>query len=444
MEESVTAGYMFEPEVETMDTGAKEQLQSRRLMALLARLHKADSDYWREKLVGVDLASIRSIRDIEELPFTWKQEFRDTYPYGMLAVPLTETVRIHASSGTSGKPTVVGYTPRDIAIFAEVNARAVAMAGGTPSDVVHIAYGYGLFTGGLGLHYGVERLGATAVPASGGNVGFQLDLMADLGADGVACTPSFALLLAERAAESGIRERMELRFGVLGAEPWSEGMRVRIQDAWGGGFTAADIYGLSEVMGPGVAMESPLASGALSVFDDHFFPEIVDPATGEQLPEGEVGELVITTLTKEGQPVLRYRTRDLTRFVDEPGVDGRTFRRIDRLHGRVDDMLIIRGINVYPVEVETVIMDDPRIGGQYAVIVDRRGTMQELRVVAEVAAAELEPQRAEIEERLAKALAARIRIRVDVAIRPAGSMPRQETGKAKRVYEQTADEDPFG
>jgi phenylacetate-CoA ligase len=444
MEESVTAGYMFEPEVETMDTGAKEQLQSRRLMALLARLHKADSDYWREKLVGVDLASIRSIRDIEELPFTWKQEFRDTYPYGMLAVPLTETVRIHASSGTSGKPTVVGYTPRDIAVFAEVNARAVAMAGGTPSDVVHIAYGYGLFTGGLGLHYGVERLGATAVPASGGNVGFQLDLMADLGADGVACTPSFALLLAERAAESGIRGRMKLRFGVLGAEPWSEGMRLRIQDAWGGGFTAADIYGLSEVMGPGVAMESPLASGALSVFDDHFFPEIVDPATGEHLPSGEVGELVITTLTKEGQPVLRHRTRDLTRFVDEPGADGRTFRRIDRLHGRVDDMLIIRGINVYPVEVETVIMDDPGIGGQYALIVDRRGTMSELRVVAEVAAAELEPQRAEIEERLARALAARVRIRVDVEIRPAGSMPRQETGKAKRVYEQTADEDPIG
>jgi phenylacetate-CoA ligase len=435
---------MFEPEIETMDTGAKEQLQSRRLMAVLARLHNADSDYWREKLVGVDLASIRSIRDIEKLPFTWKQEFRDTYPYGMLAVPLTETVRIHASSGTSGKPTVVGYTPRDVAIFAEVNARAVAMAGGTPSDVVHIAYGYGLFTGGLGLHYGVERLGATAVPASGGNVGFQLDLMADLGADGVACTPSFALLLAERAAESGIRGRMKLRFGVLGAEPWSEGMRLRIQEAWGGGFTAADIYGLSEVMGPGVAMESPLASGALSVFDDHFFPEIVDPATGEQLPSGEVGELVITTLTKEGQPVLRYRTRDLTRFVDEPGADGRTFRRIDRLHGRVDDMLIIRGINVYPVEVETVIMDDPGIGGQYAMIVDRRGTMPELRVVAEVAAAELEPHRAEIEERLAKALAARIRIRVDVQIRPAGSMPRQETGKAKRVYEQTADEDPFG
>jgi phenylacetate-CoA ligase len=413
-------------------------------MALLARLRNADSDYWHEKLTGVDFASIRSIRDIEELPFTWKQEFRDTYPYGMLAVPLAETVRIHASSGTSGKPTVVGYTPRDVAIFAEVNARAVAMAGGTPSDVVHVAYGYGLFTGGLGLHYGVERLGATAVPASGGNVGFQLDLMADLGADGVACTPSFALLLAERASESGIRGRLKLRFGVLGAEPWSEGMRLRIQDAWGGGFTAADIYGLSEVMGPGVAMESPLASGALSVFDDHFFPEIVDPATGEQLPSGEVGELVITTLTKEGQPVLRYRTRDLTRFVDEPGADGRTFRRIDRLHGRVDDMLIIRGINVYPVEVETVIMDDLGIGGQYAVIVDRRGTMPELRVVAEVAAPELETQRAEIEERLARALAARVRIRVDVEIRPAGSMPRQETGKAKRVYEQTADEDPFG
>jgi phenylacetate-CoA ligase len=444
MEESVADGYMFEPEVETMDAVAKEQLQSRRLMALLGRLKHADSGYWQQKLAGVDLASIRSIRDIEMLPFTWKQEFRDTYPYEMLAVPLTETVRIHASSGTSGKPTVVGYTPRDIAVFAEVNARAVAVAGGTPADVVHIAYGYGLFTGGLGLHCGVERLGATAVPASGGNVGFQLELMADLGADGLACTPSFALLLAERAAESGIRERMKLRFGVLGAEPWSEGMRQRIEDAWGGGFTAADIYGLSEVMGPGVAMESPLAKGALYVFDDHFFPEIVNPDTGEQLPDGEIGELVITTLTKEGQPVIRYRTRDLTRFVDEPGADGRTFRRIDRLHGRVDDMLIIRGINVYPIEVETVVMDDPGIGGQYAVIVDRRGTMPELRVVAEVAAAELESQRAEIAARLAGALSERIRIRVDVEIRSAGSMPRQETGKAKRVYERTTDEEPLG
>ncbi|HHC09432.1 MAG TPA: phenylacetate--CoA ligase, partial [Actinobacteria bacterium] len=383
--------HMFQPEVETMAPEDKHALQSRRLVALLERLARCDRPYWREKLAGVDVSKIRSIDDIGALPFTWKDEFRRTYPFEMLAVPRAELVRVHASSGTSGKPTIVGYTARDVAVFAEVNARAVAMAGGTPSDVVHIAYGYGLFTGGLGLHYGVERLGAAAVPASGGNVGFQLTMLADLQADGIACTPSFALLLGERAREEGLVDRLWVRYGILGAEPWSEGMRRRIEELWGNGFEAVDIYGLSEVMGPGVAMESPAAKGALNVFDDHFYPEIVDPETGEPVPDGELGELVLTTLTKEAQPVLRYRTRDLTRFVTEPSPDGRTFRRIARLEGRVDDMLIVRGVNVYPKAIETVLLEDEAVGGQYGIVVDRRGTMDELRVVAELADAELVP-----------------------------------------------------
>ncbi len=434
---------MFQPGIETMDPIDKERLQSRRLVELLDRLGRAGTGYWSEKLSGVNRDEITSIRDIGALPFTWKQEFRDTYPYEMLAVPVADTIRVHASSGTSGKPTVVGYTRGDVEVFAEVNARAIAVAGGSPGDVVHVAYGYGLFTGGLGLHYGVERLGATAVPASGGNPAFQLNLMADLGADGIACTPSFALLLGERATELGLQERLHVRYGILGAEPWSEGMRRRIEDIWEGEFDAVDIYGLSEVMGPGVAMESPLAKGSLYVFDDHFFPEIVDPETGESLPAGDLGELVITTLTKEGQPVLRYRTRDLTRFVDGPGADGRTFRRIDRLQGRVDDMVIIRGINVFPRVVESVVMDDESIGGQYALVVDRRQTLVELRVVAELADERYLPNRREIADRLVVALTDQVRIRVGVELRDPGSMPRQEVGKARRVYEQTTDDDPF-
>ena len=282
---------------------------------------------------------------------------RDTYPFGMLAVPLQETVRIHASSGTRGKPTVVGYTRYDIEVFAEVNARAIACAGGQPDDVLHVAYGYGLFTGGLGLHYGGERLGATVVPASGGNAGFQVQMLSDLGAAGLACTPSFALQLAERAAADGLIDQIPLRYGVFGAEPWSEAFREKLEAAWGG-IDACDIYGLSEVIGPGVAMECREGKGALHIFDDHFFPEVVDPETGDPVAPGKTGELVLTTLTKEALPVLRYRTGDITQFVDEECPCGRTHRRIARFSGRVDDMLVIRGVNVFPSEIEAVLLDD--------------------------------------------------------------------------------------
>ena len=261
---------MFQPEIETMASTDKEALQSERLVSLLDRVQAAPSAYWRAKLADIDVGSITSIRDIDRLPFTEKSDLRESYPYGMLAISLDDTVRIHASSGTSGKPTVVGYSRRDIDIFAECNARALAIAGVIPGDVLHNAYGYALFTGGLGIHYGGELLGATVVPASSGNTGFQLQLLEDLGAGAFCATPSFCMLLGERAAEAGLHERLSVRTAILGAEPWSEGMRQKIHAVWGEGFQAVDIYGLSEVMGPGVAQESPDSPGALQIFDDHF------------------------------------------------------------------------------------------------------------------------------------------------------------------------------
>ena len=429
-------------ETDTMDHKSLRQLQSDRLTGLVARLKHVDSAYWDGKLDGV--GDIPRIESIVDLPFTHKSEFREAYPYGMLAVPMSEAVRIHASSGTSGKPTIVAYTASDVEIFGEVNARSLASAGGTRDDIVHIAYGYGLFTGGLGLHYGVEHLGATAVPASGGNPGFQVNLMADTGATGLACTPSFALILAERAEAAGLMDSIDLRWGIHGAEPWSEGLREKLEDAWGGSYDACDIYGLSEVIAPGVAAECRENKGGLHVFEDHFFPEIVDPETGEPVSAGDPGELVLTTLTKEAQPVIRYRTRDITRFLPGDCPCGRTSRRIARLEGRVDDMLIIRGINVYPRTIETVLMADPDLGANYGIIIDRRGSLPEVEARVEVANDSLVDQRAEIAARLEVKLTETIRLRVKVTVGPPGSVPRPVLGKAQRVFEQTSDRDPLG
>jgi phenylacetate-CoA ligase len=421
---------VLQPALETMPADERDALQRERLTALVERLKTVASPYWREKLAGVEGA------ELESLPFTVKAELRDGYPFGMLAVPLADTVRVHASSGTRGKPTVVAYTAADLEIFAEVNARAIAGMGGRPDDVLHNAYGYGLFTGGLGLHYGGERLGATVVPASGGNVQLQLELMADLGADGLMCTPSFALLLAEHAAASGALERIDLRYGVFGAEPWSEAVREKLETAWG--MDACDMYGLSEVMGPGVAAECREGKGALHVFDDHFLPEIVDPDTGR--PTEGRGELVLTTLTKEAFPVLRYRTGDVTSFVDEECACGRTHRRIARFSGRADDMLIIRGVNVFPSEIEAVVLADDALAPQYAIVLDRRGMLPQIEVHAELAG-DGDPGHAQA--RLEQQLAQRLRIRVAVSIGPPGSIPRQETGKARRLWEREGDADPF-
>ncbi len=413
---------IFQPELETMPQEERRALQDRRLGELLERLRGSANEYWHEKLRGVER--------LEDVPFTVKSELRDHYPFGTLAVPLEETVRIHASSGTRGKPLVVAYTAADIELFAEVTARSLACAGARPTDVLHVAYGYGLFTGGLGFHYGGERLGATVVPASGGNPALQLELMADFGASGLACTPSFALLLAERAAESGMFERISLRYGIFGAEPWSEAMRAKLEAAWC--IDACDMYGLSEAIGPGVAAECREGKGALHVFDDHFLPEIVDPDTGEPVAAGERGELVLTTLTKEAFPVLRYRTGDVTSFVDGPCPCGRTHRRIARFSGRVDDMLVVRGINVFPSEIESVVLDDPRLGGQYAIVVDRRAALPELEIHVEGTS-----------EGLDRRLQDRLRLRCLVVSHEPGSLPRTETGKAKRLFERVDDTPPW-
>ena len=432
---------MYLEEIETLDRASLTRLQSSRLSQLLARLGSTPNPYWREKLSGAP--DVESIHDLPTLQFTEKHEFRENYPYGMIAVPMEEVIRIHASSGTSGKPTIVAYTRHDIAVFAEVNARALSAVGATSEDVVHIAYGYGLFTGGLGLHYGAEELGATAVPASGGNPGFQVSLMADAGATGLASTPSFALILAEQAEDMGLKGSLSLGWGIHGAEPWSEGLRDKLESAWEGRYEACDIYGLSEVIGPGVGIECRENKGGMHIFEDHFYPEIVDPETGDSVPIGETGELVLTTLTKQAQPVIRYRTRDITHLIEGDCPCGRTSRRIGRLQGRADDMLIIRGINVYPRTIETVLMDDDALGPNYAIIVDRRGPLPELEARVELADDALVTMTPEIESRLSSRLMETIRLRVKLEVGPAGSVPRTEVGKARRVFERTDERDPL-
>ena len=429
-------------EVDTLDSASLAELQSRRLVELIGRLRRVESPFWSAKLA--DVGEVRAIGDLIALPFTEKHEFLATHPYGMLAVSMSQVVRIHASSGTSSKPTIVAYTADDIRVFAQVNARALSAVGATSDDVVHIAYGYGLFTGGLGLHYGVEELGATAVPASGGNPGFQVELMADAMATGLASTPSLALILAERAGAAGVKGDIRLRWGIHGAEPWSEGLREKLETVWGGGYDACDIYGLSEVIGPGVAVECRENKGGMHVFEDHFYPEIVDPETGDPVPTGEPGELVLTTLTKQAQPVIRYRTRDITRILAGDCPCGRTSRRIGRLEGRIDDMLIIRGINVYPRTIETVLMSDPALGPNYAIVIDRRGQLPELEARVEVADASLIADAEAIGARLETRLMETVRLRIPVMVGEPGSVPRSEMGKAKRVYERTGDEDPLG
>lgn len=431
---------MFMQELETLDRSTLEALQTERLGALIDRLRQLDNPYWREKMAAAPAVS--GVHDIGQLPFTEKSEFRETYPYGMVTVPMNQVVRLHASSGTSGKPTIVAYTRDDVGVFAEVNARALSAVGATADDIVQVSYGYGLFTGGLGLHFGVEALGAVAVPASGGNPGFQIALMADAGTTTLAATPSFALILAEKAEEMGMKDRLVLRRGIHGAEPWSEGLRTKLEASWAGAYDACDIYGLSEVIGPGVAVECVENKGGMHIFEDHFFPEIVDPETGEPVPDGSPGELVLTTLTKTAQPVIRYRTRDITRFIPGDCPCGRTSRRIARLEGRADDMLIIRGINVYPRTIETILMDDDDLGANYAIIVDKRQPLPEVEARVEVARDDLTGQADAISARLQNQLMEVVRLRIAVNVGPPGSVPRTEVGKAKRVFERTTDEDP--
>jgi len=375
---------IWNDEFETLPREAIESLQLKRLQQTVARVH-ATVPFYRESFrkAGVTPAQITSLDDLRRLPFTLKQDMRDNYPYGLFAVPLEQIVRIHASSGTTGKPTVVGYTRRDIDTWTELMARSFVAAGAHKGDVIHNAYGYGLFTGGLGAHYGAERIGASVIPMSGGNTKKQIMIMQDFGSTVLTCTPSYCLFLAEVAAEEGVDIRkLPLRVGIHGAEPWSEQMRAEIEEKLG--IKAIDIYGLSEILGPGVGIECIEAQNGLHIWEDHFIAEIIDPESGEVLPPGERGELVITTITKEGIPLIRYRTRDITRLIPEPCVCGRSHVRLERMSGRSDDMLIIRGVNVFPSQIESVLFNIEGVEPHYQLIVDKEENLDTLEVLVEV------------------------------------------------------------
>ncbi|MBD8972601.1 MAG: phenylacetate--CoA ligase [Lachnospiraceae bacterium] len=367
---------------ECMSRDEMSNLQSARLRKEVSRVYHNVEPY-RKKMqeAGLEPGDISGIEDIEKLPFTTKDDLRDNYPFGLFAVPLSEIVRIHASSGTTGKATVVGYTRKDIDVWAECVARCCAMAGLGRNDIIQVAYGYGLFTGGLGGHYGAEHLGATVVPMSTGNTQKLIDMMIDFGATGLMCTPSYLMHIAEVIEERGLKDKIKLKATLNGAEPWTENMRRQIEERLG--IEAHDIYGLSEIMGPGVATDCHFHRG-LHIFEDHFYPEIVDPKTLKPVPDGETGELVITTLTKEGIPMIRYRTKDLTSITHEKCECGRTTARISRFKGRSDDMLIIRGVNVFPSQVETALLTVDGITPNYQIIVDRVNHQDTLAILVEV------------------------------------------------------------
>ncbi len=369
---------------ETMPREDLEKIILRRLKTTIDRIY-ANVPFYRRKLEENNITpnDIRSLEDLKRIPFTTKEDLRDNYPYGMFAVPMDNVVRIHASSGTTGQPTVVGYTARDVNTWAELMARSLAAGGATRGDIIHNAYGYGLFTGGLGVHYGAEKLGASVIPVSGGNTKRQIVIMRDFGPTILTATPSYALHLAEVADEMGVSfADLKFKFGIFGAEPWSENMREDIERKLH--LTAVDIYGLSEVIGPGVAIECYEAKKGLHIFEDHFIPEIIDPATGEVLAYGETGELVFTSITKEAFPVIRYRTRDITSLNPEPCICGRTHIRMNRVSGRTDDMLIIRGVNVFPSQIESVLMEMDDVEPHYQLLVEREGKLDVLTVLVEV------------------------------------------------------------
>jgi phenylacetate-CoA ligase len=375
---------IFNQAMETMSQGEKQKLQLARLQETVRRayenvpFHKQAMDQ-----AGVKPDDIGSLEDLARLPFMKKSDLRENYPFGLFAVPMREVVRIHGSSGTKGKPTIVGYTKNDIENWAEIVARCICAAGGKPGDIFHNAYGYGLFTGGLGLHYGIERMGGVAVPVSGGNTPRQITLIEDFKPRGISGTPSYILNILEEMERMGIDTRAtSVEYGIFGAEPWSEEMRVQLEQKMN--IKAIDIYGLSEVMGPGVSIECYEAQDGLHIADDHFLAEIVDPKTGEILPYGAEGELVFTSLTKEAFPVIRYRTGDIASLNPEPCLCGRTSIRMSRIKGRVDDMLIIRGVNVFPTEIEGVLFQFQELAPHYQVVIEKDGALDRFEVHAEV------------------------------------------------------------
>jgi len=428
---------MVAPEIERMDRRSLAALQLERLRNTLAHAY-ANVPHYRAAFdaAGVGPEDLRHLQDLARFPFTVKTDLRDNYPFGLFAVPREQVVRLHASSGTTGKPTVVGYTAADIDMWAGLMARALACAGARPGDVVHNALGYGLFTGGLGFHYGAERLGCTVTPMSGGQTERQITLMRDFGARVLISTPSYALNVAEAAEKAGIDlTASPLAVGVFGAEPWSEAMRAELDSRLG--IRSIDSYGLSEVIGPGVAMECDLRVG-LHAWEDHFLFEVVHPETQESLPVGEEGELVITSLTKEALPMVRYRTRDITRLDTEPCACGRTHLRILRVTGRNDDMLIIRGVNLYPSQIEAVLIDQPGISAHYQLVVSRQGSMDHLTVEAEAMAAAGEAERGMLAAKLRHHIKSTVGVSCEVIVRLPGELPRSQ-GKAERVRDLRKD-----
>jgi phenylacetate-CoA ligase len=426
----------WEPEKECMTRDALEQLQLERLQSTLYRVG-THVPFYRSKFeeLKIDYDNFRSLADLRRLPFTTKQDLRDNYPYGLFAVPLRDVVRIHSSSGTTGLATVVGYSKNDIKNWADLVARILTGAGVTADDVIQIAFGYGLFTGGFGLHYGAERLGASVIPISSGNTKRQIQIMQDFKTTALVCTPSYALIIADTLMEMGINPHgLSLRVGLFGAEPWSEAMRREINEKLG--IIATDNYGLSEVMGPGVAGECQECNG-LHINEDHFLLEVIDPETLDPVAPGEIGELVITTLTKEAFPMIRYRTRDLTRLMPEPCPCGRTLMRMQRILGRSDDMLIIKGVNVFPLQIEKVLFEIEGTEPHYQIIVDRENHSDKVTVLVEVVESiffdEMKKQR-EMVDHIKARLASELGISVDIRLVEEKTLERSE-GKSKRVID---------
>lgn len=422
--------------IECMPREELKKLQTIRLKAIVKHAYH-NTPFYRKKMqeMGVTPDDIETLEDITKLPFTTKQDLRDNYPFGLMAVPMSEIVRLHASSGTTGKPIVVGYTRKDLNIWSEVVARCLAAYGVTKHDSIQVSYGYGLFTGGLGLHNGVEYLGGTVIPMSSGNTQKQIQLMRDFGAKALACTPSYALFLAEAIKDSGIpREEFQLKIGIFGAEPWTENMRKEIEETMG--IKAYDIYGLTEIIGPGVGCECQSQNGT-HLWEDHFYPEIIDSETLEPMADGAIGELVFTTLTKEGMPMIRYRTRDLTSLNYDVCNCGRTAVRMNKILGRSDDMLIIRGVNVFPSQVESVILELEEFEPHYLLIVDRINNTDTFEVQVEVREQYFSDEMSKmiaLKKKISHRLQTVLGIAPDVKLVEPRSIERSQ-GKAKRVID---------
>ena len=426
----------FEPDLETAPREVLHWIQSRRLVKMVENCYNNVPLYKKRfDEMGLLPGDIKSIDDIHKLPFTYKTDLRDNDPFGMIAVPKEQLVRIHASSGTPGKQTVVGYTKNDIDVWAKGAARALVAAGATKSDYIHVSYGYGLFTGGLGLHYGAEMLGATAIPVSSGNTKRQVDILRDYGSDFLCCTPSYAMYIGETVRDMGIDPKtLKLRGGIFGAEAWSENMRREIEKILD--IKAYDIYGLSEIAGPGVSFECKEQTG-MHINEDFFYPEIIDPETGEQLPDGEYGELVFTCIGKEALPLLRYRTRDICKLSHKPCSCGRTLVKMSKTRGRTDDMLIIRGINVFPSQVEHVLLS-LNMEPNYQIIVDRKNNLDTMEVQVEMSDQMFSDKvrnPEDVEHNIAAALQSTLNIAAKIRLVEPKSLPRSE-GKAKRVIDK--------